>query len=388
MKLRLSAARRLSAGALVLGALAIVTAAWRDRAVHAAEGGATAAAPRVTPVREADAACERCHAAIFQRYVTTPMANGSGTAEEHFVPGETRHAASGMEYAIDLEAGAPTLRYRRTGTEGANAGTAPASATSAAPAGSAEPAGVHRLRYFLGSGNLGSTYLYSENGYLLESPVAFYSRMKGYDMAPGLAEVRAMPPALPMTRGCMRCHMSDVQAPDRGSRDHFAGLPFLHGGITCEACHGDAGAHVASGGKVAVVNPMKLDATARESVCISCHLEGDVSVEHKGRSVASYKPGDHIADTLTHFVLAHDSTSRSVSETEELEASRCKRASGDQMSCMSCHDPHGDPAPEQRISFYRAKCLACHSDANFAASHFPDQPDCTGCHMPNSCDSY
>jgi len=54
-------------------------------------------------------------------------------------------------------------------------------------------------------------------------------------MKPGLGTFPTMPSALPMTRGCMRCHMSGAQREDPGTRNHFKGLPFLHGGVTCEA---------------------------------------------------------------------------------------------------------------------------------------------------------
>jgi predicted Zn-dependent protease len=54
------------------------------------------------------------------------------------------------------------------------------------------------------------------------------------------------------------------------------------------------------------------------------------------------------------------------------------------MSCTSCHDPHSSPAAAERVGFYRAKCLACHSAASFAATHHPETPDCTSCHMPQS----
>lgn len=155
-----------------------------------------------------------------------------------------------------------------------------------------------KLEYFLGSGHLGVTYLYSVNKYLLESPVAYYSATNHYDMKPGLEALREMPTALPMEAGCLRCHMSGVQHSDAGSMDRYAGLPFLHGGITCESCHGDTKAHVLSGGKAAVVNPAKLDTERRDSVCISCHLEGDVSVEKNGRSAVDFKPGDSISDYL------------------------------------------------------------------------------------------
>jgi predicted CXXCH cytochrome family protein len=181
----------------------------------------------------------------------------------------------------------------------------------------------------------------------------------------------------------MRCHVSDVQREDPGTRNHFKGLPFLHGGVTCESCHGDTSQHVSSSGKTLVINPSKLDAERRDSVCISCHLEGDTRIEHAGRSVDDYKPGERIADYLSYFVYADDGmVSRGVSEVEEFGLSKCKRASGDTMSCMSCHDPHYSPPPTEQAAFYRKKCLACHADPKYATTHFNMNPDCTSCHMP------
>ena len=136
-------------------------------------------------------------------------------------------------------------------------------------------------------------------------------------------------------------------------------------------------------GGAAVINPVKLDAERRDSVCISCHLEGDTRVEHRGRSIADYRPGERIADDSSYFVYAGANTNdRGVSEIEQLSLSQCKRSSGDRMSCMSCHDPHYSPAAEERASFYRNKCLACHTEAKFVTTHYPGTPDCTSCHMP------
>ncbi|MCU1314307.1 MAG: hypothetical protein JWM54_2064, partial [Acidobacteriaceae bacterium] len=215
-----------------------------------------------------------------------------------------------------------------------------------------------------------------------ESPVAWYAESDGYDMKPGLAEVTRMPPALPMQSSCLRCHMSAVQHSDAGTINHYSGLPFQHGGITCEACHGDARQHLSSRGKGAIVNPAKLDPARRDSVCISCHLEGDVSVERAGHSAVDYVPGEVISDYLAFFVYGENNlTARGVSEVEQLEQSTCKRVSGDRMSCTSCHDPHSTPVPTERVSFYRAKCLACHAQPEFAATHHPENRDCTSCHM-------
>lgn len=56
------------------------------------------------------------------------------------------------------------------------------------------------------------------------------------------------------------------------------------------------------------------------------------------------------------------------------------------MSCTSCHNPHESPSADERASYFRGKCLACHGNA-FAAAHHPDKSDCTACHMPSSLSS-
>lgn len=318
--------------------------------------------PLATPVREADAVCGRCHQEIFRKYLDTPMANASGLASERTFTGRLHHAPSGIDYEVSSKDGALWLNYSRPGDF--------------------DVQGRRQLDYFLGSGHLGITYLYSADGYLLESPVAYYANTQSYDMKPGLENSHALPSALPMSSGCMRCHMSNVQHEDHGTRNHFQGLPFLHGGITCESCHGDTARHVDSSGRAPVINPVKLDPQRRDSICISCHLEGDSRIEHIGRRVDDFKPGDRISDYLSYFVYAKDSMmSRGVSEIEELSLSKCKQVSGDRMSCMSCHDPHYSPPPELRPAFYRSKCLACHTNVKYAG-HFSGNPDCASCHMP------
>jgi len=329
---------------------------------------ATARAQRpatASSVGDADAACANCHREIFTKYLATPMANASGQALDKFQPGTLNHKASEADYQLSLRDKQAILSIH----------------SAREPHISEE----HQLDYFLGSGHLGITYLYSVHGYLFESPVAYYSSSRAYDMKPGLESITQIPPALPMQASCLRCHMSDVQQSDPGTLNHYSGLPFLHAGITCESCHGDTQRHVATGGKAPVINPAKLDADQRDSVCISCHLEGDISVERPNRSAIDYKPGDSISDYLSFFVYeGKDATRRGVSEVEQLSMSKCKRTSGDKMSCTSCHDPHYTPAAPERAAFYRGKCLTCHSDAVFATSHHPENPDCTSCHMPRS----
>ena len=325
--------------------------------------GHAASSNKATPVREVDAACARCHAAIFKTYLATPMANASGLATDKLHTGTFVHKASSTEYTIAARNNQAVLSYR----------------SSKSP----DIAQQFPLDYFLGSGHLGTTYLYSIGDFLFESPIAWYGPSQSFDMKPGLESLDHVPPQLPMQSNCLRCHMSSVQASDAGTINRYQGLAFLHTGITCEACHGDSKTHVEAGGKAAIVNPAKLSADLRDSICISCHLEGDVLVEQPGQTSLDYRPGKPISSFVAFYVKTGSTlTDRGVSEVEQLSKSTCKRISGNRMSCVSCHDPHLTPEPSQKAAFFRNKCLACHSRPEFAATHHPENKDCTSCHMP------
>ncbi len=319
---------------------------------------------RATPVREADAACAHCHQAITASYLATPMANASGLAGDRFKSGDFLHQPSGVTYSFSMKEDGPSFTYREMG--------------------SSESYPQRNLQYFLGSGHLGLTYLYSINNYLFETPLAYYAS-HGLDMKPGLESLRAASPTLPVEAECLRCHMSAVRQSDAGTINRYSSLPFGHTGITCESCHGDTTGHVSSGGKSPVIDPAKLEATKRDSICISCHLEGDISVDRAGRSIFDFKPGESIEQYRTYFIYQkQDTAARGVSEVEQFNQSRCKRTSGASMSCSSCHNPHFSPSPQERVQFYRAKCLACHTGTAFEKSHHADVPDCTSCHMPKT----
>jgi Tfp pilus assembly protein PilF len=138
-----------------------------------------------------------------------------------------------------------------------------------------------------------------------------------------------------------------------------------------------------------VLNPAKLDAVRRDSVCLQCHLEGETAVYRLGHSLATYGPGESLFDSVAYFMHQGEvgPEGRATSQYEALLQSVCKRASGDRMTCTTCHDPHASQmtaTPAARIAFYRAKCLGCHTGAKFATAHHPEQPDCATCHMPRS----
>ena len=239
--------------------------------------------------------------------------------------------------------------------------------------------GKRELLYYIGQGRRGRTYLFSVDGFLFEAPVNWYTDKHMWDMAPAYGNVQEAPMNLPALTSCLDCHVSGIQPPIKGTENRYTMPVFAYSGVTCERCHGPGAAHVNSG---AIVNPSKLSADRRDAVCMQCHLEGNAAIERPGKHLYQFRPGDDLSDYIRYYVRVDENAPglRAASQFEALAQSMCKKKSGAAMSCMSCHDPHRPPSPEERVTFYREKCLACH--AGLSVKHHANQPDCTSCHMP------
>jgi predicted CXXCH cytochrome family protein len=309
-------------------------------------------------------ACKTCHEAIYKTYSQTAMARASGPATQDLIPGDFQHAASDVHYRIYAENGAAWLSFDR-----------PNDATVH---------GTRRLQYFIGSGHRGRTYLFSTDSFFFEAPVNWYAQKKVWDTAPAFQSATQIPMTLPALPGCLSCHTSNARAPMAGAENKYESPLFAHDGITCERCHGAGAAHSASA-SAAIVNPVKLPVAKRDAVCMQCHLEGSVAIEQPGRKLSDFRAGENLSDYVHYYLYVEEGSQRlrALGQSEALALSVCKKNSGDKMSCTTCHDPHSSPQPEQRVAFYRAKCLACHTGA-FAATHHVDQPECTTCHMPRT----
>ncbi len=235
------------------------------------------------------------------------------------------------------------------------------------------------MLYYIGQGRRGRTYLFSVDGFVFESPVNWYTDKHMWDMAPAYGNVREAPMNLPALTSCLDCHVSGIQPPIQGTENRYKMPVFEYSGVTCERCHGPGAAHVNGG---AIVNPVKLSADRRDAICMQCHLEGNAAIERPGKHLYQFRPGDDLSDYVRYYVRAGEGQPglRAASQFEALAQSMCKKKSGAAMSCMSCHDPHRSVPAEERVSFYREKCLACHSA--LSTKHHANQPDCTSCHMP------
>ncbi len=316
-----------------------------------------------------DDACAKCHAAIARSYASTPMAHASGLAIENVVPADFVHASSGVHYRIYSEAGHVWLSFERPGDPGVR--------------------GKRELLYYIGSGRRGLSYLFVRDGFMFESPVNWYSHERRWDTAPAYQNAREIPLNLPAFTSCLRCHVSGMRPPAKGTDNLYPQPAFLHNGISCARCHGPGAAHISSaqstGTAGPIVNPAKLSPERRDAVCMQCHLEGKVAIERPGRHAYEFQPGESLSDYIRYYVPAGDHTEGlgGVSQVEAMAQSGCKKSSGERMSCISCHDPHFEPSAEERVSYYRGKCLACHG-VQFGSKHHTEQPDCTSCHMPAS----
>ncbi len=315
-----------------------------------------------------DAVCASCHQAIYDRYERTGMARGSGLATEGLLPGGFNHTASDVDYRVFLRESTAWMSFSRPATD-------PRGALS----------GEQPLQFYVGSGHRGRTYLFQQGGQWFELPINFYTRRNTWDMAPAFDNTDVMPAPLPTDPNCLHCHATEVQNSLPTARSRFATVPFKQGGIGCSACHGDPTQHLALQGHGPIMNPGKLSASRRDSSCIQCHLEGDAVIYRPGKSLAQFKAGDDLSDFAVYFVRAQQEGEgrRATSQYEALLRSACKRASGDKLTCTSCHDPHYDPAPAERVQYFRDRCLACHNTPAIAVNHFPKQPDCAQCHMPS-----
>jgi predicted CXXCH cytochrome family protein len=327
---------------------------------------ATAGSSTAQAAAAPDRACAHCHQEIFDSYEKTVMARASGDAADGLLPGEFTHAASGVHYRLFLRDGHAWLSYDRP--------NAPPERTLK---------GEQELSFFVGSGRRGRTYLFQKDGYWFEIPVNWYGKQQVWDMNPKSIDAREMPFTLKVDAGCLHCHATAVQ-PSLGAGNHFGARPFLYPGITCQSCHGDPAAHLASGGSAPILNPAKLSPSRRDSVCLQCHLEGEGTVNAPGRSLSAFIPGENLSEYVTHFVHSGElgPDGRATSQWEALLQSECKIKSGDRLTCTTCHDPHNSPSAEQRVSYFRSRCLTCHGAPAFVSKHHPDQPDCSGCHMP------
>src|SRR5207244_10775813 len=93
--------------------------------------------------------------------------------------------------------------------------------------------GKRLLEWFVGSGRVARSYLFSQDGFLFQAPVSYYAVPGKWDISPGYQQHRFVHLTRAVGAGCLVCHASRLQ-PISGTQNGFNAPPFLEGGIGCE----------------------------------------------------------------------------------------------------------------------------------------------------------
>ena len=358
------------------------------------QGERIAAAPSKPP-RPSDAdqfvgsaACTACHAEIAGRYERHPMSQAAAFNR----PGEfasvtpdrpVRFQTGPFEYAVD--SANETVVHREILRDARHKVVVEQAV---------------EVPYTLGSGVRGKSFLIDRGGRFYQSPISWYRQGEKWDLSPGYSlDISATRFERRVTDDCLSCHAGRMQVADADTPDVYTAPHFLEFGIGCERCHGPGRSHVewfegegskSTGSDLKIVNPAKLDAWKRDSVCFQCHLLAR-RVPRYGRSVFDFRPGQGLEEILSVLVHSDDTSEgtpdKAVSHVQEMYSSRCFQESGGKFSCISCHDPHGVPSAKEKEGFFNRRCVECHGPEGCAAPQAeqaaePFRGSCVQCHMP------
>ncbi len=202
----------------------------------------------------------------------------------------------------------------------------------------------------------------------VEFRLTYFAHDQVVDITPG--QRLASNPTHPTTFGrafnadetckCFECHTSRTSKEGPGMLDIASLLP----NISCERCHGPAGAHVeaARRGDSDLSLPFGDDReTAEEQMrlCGQCHR------------LPEFIPAEQIQPdkpVLRRF------------QPVGLMQSKCYTRSDGNLRCTTCHDPHMRTSRDRRA--YEATCRKCHQTASQTTCPTARADGCLDCHMP------
>ena len=295
-------------------------------------------------------ACAQCHSSVVAAAKDTEMTKALLRPEDS----EILRARDGQSF--QLESYLYKLEHTPHGYQ---------FAVSQGPNSATQP-----ITWAFGDGNISQVYVTDNHGTYYESHFSYYGGTDGFDHTtnqPRRAESmqsavgrRVMDDEI---RKCFACHAAAVTA----EGDFNDVIP----GVTCEACHGPGGEHVAAikagieGGEGFIMNPARLDRTGSVDFCGSCHMTWiDVQL-------------GEVTGALTVRFPAY-----------RLENSQCWAKGDARIACVGCHDPHRPLV--RNAAYYDRKCLGCHV-ATPTTKPSEDHPgkacpqadhNCASCHMP------
>jgi Tetratricopeptide repeat len=381
----------------IINAVAFVVLMGFWTTVGLSGNGVSSDTSRTSPIRYLNTApgvhyvgsntCAPCHAEIYHSYMRTLMGRSISR------PGDGSQAG--------LPTAPVTLNLKRLGRSyevfrsGANLYQ---SEYALGPDGGVLFRDTRPISYVLGAGENGVGYIVQQGNYLFEAPLSYYTKSRTWELSPGYefgdyGFHRAIPDA------CIICHSGRPQ-PVSDRRGLYKNPPFEELAIGCENCHGPGQLHVAErthgapmpkSGDRSIVNPADLAGWLANNICMICHQGGDTRILQPGKTYLDFRPGLPLDRTVAIFAVPFTPKSPPydplLQQYTQMILSKCYRASGGKMSCITCHDPHSEPTSAGAPNYFRRKCLTCHTEASCrirpADRRRSSPPDnCVGCHMP------
>ena len=298
--------------------------------------------------------CAGCHTKEAASYASAPMAHASAAAADcEILKSRT---------PLTFREGPYTYQITRRGGQSVYTVTDGAGTIS-------EP-----ILYCFGQGVAGQTYILRRGDSLYEGRVSFFKKLNGLGIT--ILHPREVPASLADAfgrrmspegaRGCFACHTTEAVS---GSQLQ---LERLTNGVSCESCHGPGERHVAAARaknfkELEIFNPGTLDALdLTQEFCGKCHV---------GFEEVLQMPDQGGAGNIRF-------------QPYRLLKSRGHLSDDRRISCVACHDPHGELKSEPE--FYDSKCTACHLNGprevktkERAAAACPVSTSrCVTCHMP------
>jgi Flp pilus assembly protein TadD len=250
---------------------------------------------------------------------------------------------------------------------------------------------LQKISYIVGSGQHTNSHIWSEDGYLFQAPLTFYTQKGTWDLPPGFEEGLNTRWNRIISIECMNCHNMYPQF-DTTSENKFI---TVKSGIECERCHGPGELHVKE--KMAgmlvdtskeidysIVNPKKLSRDMQVELCQRCHLQG-ISVLNPGKTFFDFKPGQPLNSVMNVFLPRYEGGEEKfimASHADRMKQSSCYKNS--QMTCLTCHNPHISvkfTPPEH----FNDACKSCHGGSRGCTLPIEQREkegdNCYKCHM-------
>ncbi len=332
------------------------------------------------------AACAQCHQEIYKQFSKTSMGHSMSLVTPTVLktihaPASVRDKNSNASIEVEVRDGKLFQTQYEKGGDGREIYR-----------------DSHQLDWIIGAGENGFGGLLKQDDYLFQAPLSFYSKTQSWALSPGyeFGNYGFNRPILP---ACIFCHSGRPSAIPEGN-GRFGSPPFPELAIACENCHGPGLSHVVAnqmgsesyaGHDPTIVNPAHLSAALSDNICMSCHQTGDVRVLKPGKEFKDFRPGTPLDNTLSILMVPPKRESPPQSDLLEhyysMTLSKCYRASGRKLGCITCHDPHVEPSREEAPGYFRNRCLTCHSEKSCTLAldvrqHQQPPDDCGGCHMP------